>query len=59
MLTWIISFDRIREARLSATDMPSLMSFFDRQAIPEALLREYGGRHADFAQPVHEKAMAW
>ncbi|KAH7012593.1 putative kinesin [Microdochium trichocladiopsis] len=37
--TWQISFDHIREARQSATDLLSLMSFCDRQGIPESLLR--------------------
>ncbi|RAH68518.1 uncharacterized protein BO66DRAFT_412795 [Aspergillus aculeatinus CBS 121060] len=39
MLTWQISFDHLRRARPSAADLLSLMSFFDRQGIPEALLR--------------------
>jgi hypothetical protein len=36
--TWQISFDHIRIVRPSAADLLSFMSFFDRQAIPEALL---------------------
>jgi hypothetical protein len=36
--TWQISFDHIRKTRPSAADLLSLMSFFDRQGIPEALL---------------------
>lgn len=40
MLTWQISFDRIREMHSSAADLLSLMSFFDRQAISEALLHK-------------------
>ena len=39
IITWQISFDYIRETRRTAADMLSLMSFFDRQGIPEALLR--------------------
>jgi len=39
IITWQISFDHIREIRPSAADLLSLMSFFDRQGIPEALLR--------------------
>ena len=39
LLTWQISFDRIRSTRQSAADLLSLMSFFDRQGIPEGLLR--------------------
>jgi tetratricopeptide (TPR) repeat protein len=42
MLTWQISFNHIREVRPSAADLLSLMSFFDHQAIPEALLQETG-----------------
>ena len=39
IITWQISFDHIRQTRPSAADLLSLMSFFDRQGIPEALLR--------------------
>ncbi|KAJ5246378.1 kinesin [Penicillium chermesinum] len=39
LTTWQISFDSIRESRRSAADLLSLMSFFDRQGIPEALLQ--------------------
>lgn len=39
ILTWQISFDYIRKTRPSATGLLSLMSFFDRQGIPEKLLR--------------------
>ncbi|KAF2022630.1 hypothetical protein EK21DRAFT_15134, partial [Setomelanomma holmii] len=39
LITWQISFDYIRSTRQSAADLLSLMSFFDRQGIQEALLR--------------------
>ncbi|ORY64996.1 P-loop containing nucleoside triphosphate hydrolase protein, partial [Pseudomassariella vexata] len=39
IITWQISFDHIRQFRPSAADLLSLMSFFDRQGIPESLLR--------------------
>ncbi|KAJ4332642.1 hypothetical protein N0V95_009612 [Ascochyta clinopodiicola] len=39
LLTWQISFDHIRDVRPSAADLLSLMSFFDRQGIPEEALR--------------------
>ena len=39
IITWQTSFEHIREIRPSAADLLSLMSFFDRQGIPEALLR--------------------
>ncbi|CAG7930460.1 unnamed protein product [Penicillium olsonii] len=37
--TWKISFDHILQIRHTAADLLSLMSFFDRQGIPEYLLR--------------------
>ncbi|KFA66775.1 hypothetical protein S40285_09515 [Stachybotrys chlorohalonatus IBT 40285] len=39
IITWQISFDHIRQTRPSAADLLSLMSFCDRQGIPESLLR--------------------
>ncbi|EAQ93491.1 hypothetical protein CHGG_01726 [Chaetomium globosum CBS 148.51] len=39
LTTWQISFDHIRSERPSAADLLSLMSFFDRQGIPESLLK--------------------
>jgi tetratricopeptide (TPR) repeat protein len=39
MLTWRVSFEHLRKFKQSAADLLSLMSFFDRQAIPEAPLR--------------------
>ncbi|KAF3384042.1 Nephrocystin-3 [Talaromyces pinophilus] len=41
LVTWQISFDSIRQTRRSAANLLSLMSFFDRQGIPEALLRDH------------------
>jgi len=38
ILTWQISFEQIETLRPSAAGLLSLMSFFDRQAIPEGLL---------------------
>ncbi|ORY62088.1 P-loop containing nucleoside triphosphate hydrolase protein, partial [Pseudomassariella vexata] len=43
IITWQLSFDHIRRIKPSAADLLSLMSFFDRQGIPEALLRNYSG----------------
>ncbi|KAJ5612510.1 Tetratricopeptide-like helical [Penicillium lagena] len=40
LITWQISFDCIRQESPSAADLLSLMSFFDRQGIPDSLLRE-------------------
>lgn len=42
LLTWHISFDHIRHIRRSAADLLSFMSFFDRQGIPEELIRGSG-----------------
>ncbi|CAL5869659.1 uncharacterized protein PFLUO_LOCUS3889 [Penicillium psychrofluorescens] len=39
LITWQMSFDHIRQTRPSAANLISLMSFFDRQGIPEYLLR--------------------
>ncbi|OIW27995.1 TPR-like protein [Coniochaeta ligniaria NRRL 30616] len=38
LITWQISFDHIRSKRRSAADLLSLMSFFNRQGIPEEVL---------------------
>lgn len=38
ILTWQISFDHIRSTQQTAADLLALMSFFDRQSIPEDLL---------------------
>ncbi|KAL9024571.1 MAG: hypothetical protein Q9196_006422, partial [Gyalolechia fulgens] len=43
IITWQISFEHIRQSRPSAADLLSLMSFFDRQGIPEVLLRKRAG----------------
>lgn len=40
IVTWQISFDHIRRIRLLAADLLSLMSFFDRQGIRNALLQD-------------------
>ncbi|CAI7637422.1 unnamed protein product [Penicillium pancosmium] len=39
LVTWQISFDYIRRTTPSAAELLSLMSFFDRQGIPENLIR--------------------
>ncbi|KAL1584805.1 hypothetical protein WHR41_06554 [Cladosporium halotolerans] len=40
--TWEVSFDHISSLRPSAADLLSLMSFFDRQGMPKALLEDRG-----------------
>ncbi|KAH7355907.1 P-loop containing nucleoside triphosphate hydrolase protein [Pyrenochaeta sp. MPI-SDFR-AT-0127] len=52
LITWQISFNHIRRKRQSAADLLSLMSFFDRQGIPEALLRNQSGIANDLASAV-------
>jgi hypothetical protein len=47
MATWQISFEHIRKERSSAARLPSLMSLFDRQGIPEYLLPGYEGSDAE------------
>ncbi|KAJ3497372.1 hypothetical protein NLG97_g1956 [Lecanicillium saksenae] len=51
LVTWQISFDYIRENRPSAADLLSLMSFCDRQGIPDILLRG----QIDYAGGDHER----
>jgi hypothetical protein len=41
VITWQMSFERIRKERQSATDLLSLMSFFNPQGIPESVLRRH------------------
>jgi hypothetical protein len=43
IITWQISFYYIHRKRQSAADMLSLMNFFNRQGIQEALLRDPSG----------------
>ena len=40
IITWQISFNHIRQARASAAELLSLMCFFDREGIPDALVRK-------------------
>ncbi|CAG8898829.1 unnamed protein product [Penicillium egyptiacum] len=39
LITWQISFNHIKQTQPAATDLLSLMSFFDRQGIPGTLLQ--------------------
>lgn len=41
LVTWQLSFEHIRQTKPSAADLLSLMSFFDRQGIPESLVRHH------------------
>ncbi|KAH9211702.1 hypothetical protein DL95DRAFT_510730 [Leptodontidium sp. 2 PMI_412] len=44
IVTWQILFDHIRKIRPLAADLLSLMSFFDRQGIPDTLLQNRSER---------------
>ncbi|KAK3984461.1 kinesin light chain [Cladorrhinum sp. PSN332] len=45
--TWIISFERIQSQDPFAGELLSLMSFFDRQAIPQEFLHNYNNQQED------------
>ncbi|KAL8958075.1 MAG: hypothetical protein Q9193_004798 [Seirophora villosa] len=52
--TWKISFEHIREQRASAARLLSLMCLFDRQGIPETLLRHrYPENLCEVGSPVN------
>ncbi|KAK4444368.1 hypothetical protein QBC34DRAFT_185339 [Podospora aff. communis PSN243] len=44
--TWMLSFEQIRRQDSFAGELLSLMSLFDRQAIPREFLSDYGERQA-------------
>ncbi|KAF2999044.1 hypothetical protein E8E15_000155 [Penicillium rubens] len=46
--TWQLSFEQIRQERPTATDLLALMSMFDRQGIPEDLVRDHNQDILDF-----------
>jgi tetratricopeptide (TPR) repeat protein len=45
--TWIISFEQIARQNTFASELLSIMSFFDRQAIPMTFLSHYNERQQD------------
>jgi tetratricopeptide (TPR) repeat protein len=45
--TWILSFEQIRKQCSLASDMLSLMSYFDRQRIPKAFLKHKKNQNND------------
>ncbi|KAJ5719220.1 hypothetical protein N7493_007675 [Penicillium malachiteum] len=45
LTTWQLSFEHIRHEKPAAADLLSLMSFFDRQGIPESLIRRQTKTH--------------
>ncbi|CAG7947031.1 unnamed protein product [Penicillium salamii] len=46
--TWHLSFEQVRQERPAATDLLALMSMFDRQGIPEDLVRDHAQDTLDF-----------
>ncbi|OCK91152.1 uncharacterized protein K441DRAFT_225382 [Cenococcum geophilum 1.58] len=54
IITWQISFDYICRTKPSAANLLSFMSFFDRQGIPEALVRNRV-RLGEYSQHPHRK----
>ncbi|KAH6975384.1 hypothetical protein BKA56DRAFT_489658 [Ilyonectria sp. MPI-CAGE-AT-0026] len=46
--TWMFSFQKIQGQNLFASELLSLMSLFDRQAIPRVFLLNYGERNKGF-----------
>ena len=48
IITWQISFEHLRQTKPSAADLLSLMSFFDRQGIPESLI--YNGLETNWVK---------
>jgi tetratricopeptide (TPR) repeat protein len=53
--TWQISFEHIRAIRPSASDLLSLMSFFDRQSIQESVLRGLPATQVGYRKRLKEK----
>ena len=57
MTTWYISFEHIKKDRPTASQLLSLMCFFDRQSIPDSLLlkgyKGFNGDSDDFEQDIH------
>ncbi|KAH7318969.1 hypothetical protein BKA65DRAFT_569095 [Rhexocercosporidium sp. MPI-PUGE-AT-0058] len=52
IITWHISFEHIHHSRPSAADLLSLMSLFDRQGIPEQLVRHRHEIESFNARPI-------
>jgi tetratricopeptide (TPR) repeat protein len=50
VMTWQISFERVRQERPSAAELLSLMSFFNPQSIPESTLRRYSEGSAEVTE---------
>jgi hypothetical protein len=53
IITWQISFEHLRHHKPTAAGLLSLMSFFDRQGIPETLI--HGGRRVERASTASDR----
>jgi tetratricopeptide (TPR) repeat protein len=53
IITWQISFEHLRHYKPTAAGLLSLMSFFDRQGIPETLI--HGGRRVERASTASDR----
>ncbi|KAE8846666.1 hypothetical protein HRS9139_01233 [Pyrenophora teres f. teres] len=58
IVTWEISFKYLRHNNPSAADLLSLMSFFDRQGIPEHVLRSRGEQEAESQDDASESSVS-
>jgi hypothetical protein len=59
IITWQISFEYIQTTRQSAAELLSLMSFFDRQGIPDTLLRNRNEQRDSAQDPKHNNEGSW
>ncbi|OAL56144.1 putative kinesin [Pyrenochaeta sp. DS3sAY3a] len=59
IVTWQMSFEYIQQTRPSAADLLSLMSLFDRQGIPEALLQRQASQRGAQRSQKEPRKDAW
>ncbi|KAH7418770.1 hypothetical protein BKA64DRAFT_208003 [Cadophora sp. MPI-SDFR-AT-0126] len=59
IITWQISFEYIQTTKRSAAELLSLMSFFDRQGIPDTLLRNQDEQGNSAQDAVHQNVSSW
>ena len=59
IITWQISFKYIQTTRQSAAELLSLMCFFDRQGIPDTLLRNRNDQRDSAQDPQHNSEGSW
>lgn len=59
IITWQISFEYIQTTKRSAAELLSLMSFFDRQGIPNTLLRNRNEQRDSAQDPKYNNEGSW